>query len=102
MSIPNVGKETTINWNEAEDTASIFTMSPSMQRRLAALAKEFPDDVVIHKIADDYGVEYVVPKKLIKLRRPLKLSEKSRAERAEMARIRFWGNKHQSENDTEV
>ena len=35
-------KETIINWNEAEDTASIYTFNADMKRRLAEFSRKYP------------------------------------------------------------
>ena len=35
-------KETIINWNEAEDTASIYTFNADLKRRLAEFSRKYP------------------------------------------------------------
>ena len=35
-------KETIINWNEAEDTASIYTFNADLKRRLAEFSVSIP------------------------------------------------------------
>ncbi len=34
-------KETIINWNEAEDTASIYTFNADLKRRLAEFSRKY-------------------------------------------------------------
>ena len=38
-------KETIINWNEAENLASIYTFNASLKRRLADFSRKYPLDV---------------------------------------------------------
>ena len=35
-------KETIINWNEAENTASIYTFNADLKRRLAEFSRKYP------------------------------------------------------------
>ena len=35
-------KETIINWNEAENLASIYTFNASLKRRLAEFSRKYP------------------------------------------------------------
>ena len=35
-------KETIINWNEADDTASIYTFNADLKRRLAEFSRKYP------------------------------------------------------------
>ena len=35
-------KETIINWNEAEDTVSIYTFKADLKRRLAEFSRKYP------------------------------------------------------------
>ena len=35
-------KETIINWNEAEDTASIYTFNADLKHRLAEFSRKYP------------------------------------------------------------
>ena len=35
-------KETIINWNEAENLASIYTFNASLKRRLADFSRKYP------------------------------------------------------------
>lgn len=77
MALTNYEKETVILFNEAEDTAIVNTANSALTRRLAALAESRPGEVV-HKKSNPPFVEYVVPKKWIKIVPPRVLSEKQR------------------------
>ena len=50
-------KETIINWNEAEDTASIYTFNADMKRRLAEFSRNCQRR--LHGIFDfgDYSIQ---------------------------------------------
>ena len=37
-------KETIINWNEAENLASVYTFNASLKRRLAEFSRKYPLD----------------------------------------------------------
>ena len=80
-------RETIIVFNEAEETASIETANPKLKRRLDKLAENFQE---IHK---DFEREpfagYTLPKQLISIRQPVKISEEKRAKMAlNMERVR--------------
>ena len=71
-------RETIINFNNAESTATYYTLNYHKRRELLKLAEKFPDDVRITK--DDGNVlEAVFPKKWIKIRPPAQISEETRA-----------------------
>ena len=42
MKLSKYEKETIINWNEAEDTASIYTFNADLKRRLAEFSRKYP------------------------------------------------------------
>lgn len=86
MNIPRIERETIITYNEAEDTASVYTMSPALQRKLASLAQECPDSVKHTRDFPDGGVEYIVPKKSTRVNKPVKMSDAHRKILAENAR----------------
>ena len=62
-------QETIINFNEEEKVASVYTFNPRLQRRLAKLAEEFPDDCIreVDTWQPPGSVDYTVPKKWIKI-----------------------------------
>ena len=89
MYIPKIERETIITYNEAEDTASVYTMNKHLQRKLSQMAQECPDSVKHSRDFPDGGVEYIVPKKSIRVNKPLKLSDAHREILAENARKNF-------------
>ena len=77
---PRDERETIINFNEAEPYASIWTASQPMYRKLLKLGYE-PIE------GSDRSATFEVPKRLVSVRKPRKISEAHRASLAEKARL---------------
>lgn len=71
-------RETVINFCDAEKKASYYTRNRSRMQELRNLAVEYPDDVKLTVDMEDC-VEAELPKKWVKLRAPVKMSEERRA-----------------------
>lgn len=78
-------KETVINFNNAEQYASCYTLNTHKRQMLLNLAEEYPDDVKIISKRDDM-VEVTFPKKWVKIRPPRKLTEEQRVNAVERGR----------------
>ena len=78
-------KETIINFNNAEQNASCYTLNFHRRQMLLNLADEFPDDLKIISKRDDMG-EVTFPKKWVKIRPPRKLTEEQRVNAVERGR----------------
>lgn len=78
-------KETVINFNNAEQNASCYTLNTHKRQMLLKLAEEYPDDVKIISKRDDM-VEVTFPKKWVKIRPPRKLTEEQRVNAVERGR----------------
>lgn len=78
-------KETVINFNNAEQNASCYTLNTHKHQMLLNLAEEYPDDVKIISKRDDM-VEVTFPKKWVKIRPPRKLTEEQRVNAVERGR----------------
>ena len=78
-------KETVINFNNAEQDASCYTLNTHKRQMLLNLAEEYPDDVKIISKRDDM-VEVTFPKKWVKIRPPRKLTEEQRVNAVECGR----------------
>lgn len=78
-------KETIINFNNAEQNASYYTLNIHKRQMLLNLAEEYPDDVKIISKRDDM-VEVTFPKKWVKIRPPRKLTEEQRVNAVERGR----------------
>lgn len=85
-------QETIINFNEGEETASIYTHNKALRRKLEKLAQERPEDCRLFKVSHgDQAVEYYIPKSWVKITPTRILSDEQRAVMAERARTRFLG-----------
>lgn len=78
-------KETIINFNNAEQNASCYTLNTHKRQMLLNLAEEYPDDVKIISKRDDM-VEVTFPKKWVKIRPPRKLTKEQRVNAVERGR----------------
>ena len=78
-------KETIINFNEADATADIEVFSARLMREIRKAAELYPDDVTI-KESSEGAYLVTLPKKWIKIRAPMKLSDEQRARLAENAK----------------
>ena len=55
-------KETIINWNEAENLASIYTFNTSLKRRLAEFSRKYPLLCRLERSTPEGSVTYVLDK----------------------------------------
>ena len=77
---PKLERETIINFNEAEPYASIWTASEPMYRKLLKLGYE-PIE------GSDRSATFTVPKKLVAVRKPRKITPAYRTRLADKARL---------------
>ena len=61
-------KETIINWNEAEDTASIYTFNADLKRRLAEFSRKYPQLCRLERSTPEGSVTYVMDKSRLSIR----------------------------------
>lgn len=83
--LTSIERETIITYNNAEDTANVYSLNLPMLRKIRKLAEDYPDDVKILHQADDM-IEATVPKSWVKIRPPRKLSDEQREAMAERGR----------------
>ena len=82
MSLSRIEKETIIVYNEEEATAEVFTYQKSLIRQLDKMISEnHPVEFV--KENSEGGRTCRVPKKLVKIRKPLALASEDVAKRTE-------------------
>ena len=55
-------KETIINWNEAENLASVYTFNASLKRRLAEFSRKYPLLCRLERRTPEGSVTYVLDK----------------------------------------
>jgi len=95
MAKKNVTKEereTIVNFNEAEDTAVIYTFNNDLKKRLAAFAKKYPDLCKLTVDDTEYGsVTYEIQKSRVSIRLVAPYSEERRKAASEYARANNLG-----------
>lgn len=89
MSLSNLEKETVVIFNEAENTAEIFTYNRRMQTRLTALCKIRPEEIretTLERDADRIR-RYVFPKRWLRVNPGPQLSEELKTRMRENGKI---------------
>ena len=82
-------RETIVNFNEAEDTAVIYTYNNDLKKRLAAFAKKYPDLCKLTVDDADFGsVTYEIQKSRVSIRLVAPYSEERRKAASERAKIK--------------
>ena len=79
-------KETIINWNEAEDAASIYTVTADLKRRLAEFSRKYPRLCRLERSTTEGSVTYVIDKSRLSIRLVPPYSEERRAAAREYAK----------------
>ena len=77
MNICRYEQETIINYNAAEQTATVYTRDKTVMRRLDALVKGFPDH---YRFIGETDIDktYEMPKSFVSYRKPRRLSDEQR------------------------
>ena len=83
-ALTNYERETVINFNNDEPTATFYTCNKAWIRKMDALCSKTTEIIV--KKQDEFSKTYIIPKTWIKVRIPRQLSEEKRKELAERAR----------------
>lgn len=82
MNLTKIEQETIILFNEAEQTAEIYTHNRKLKQRLSAIRDERPDDVTL--VCDnDLSATYRCPKSWLKISPPRRLSDEQRQSMAQ-------------------
>lgn len=79
MRLTNIEKETVINFNEAERTASVYTHNEALKRQLLELCQSHPEQVRQSAANVWGGLTFELPKKWLKVSPPRVLSPAQRA-----------------------
>ena len=86
-NVPKEERETIVNFNEADDIATIYTFNTGLKRRLAKFAEAHPDLCRLTIDDDVYGsVTYEIQKSRVSLRFIAPYSEERRKAASEHAR----------------
>ena len=91
MKLTNIEKETVINFNEAERTASIYTHNEALKRQLLDLCRTYPEQVRQTAANRWGGLTFELPKKWLTVSPPRVLSPAQRAVLDRMNEIRHKG-----------
>ena len=77
MKISRYEQETIINYNAAEQTATVYTRDKTVMRRLDALVIEYPD---YYRLIGETDIDktYEMPKSFVGYRKPRRLSDEQR------------------------
>lgn len=86
MNMARYEQETLISFNEEEKNAGIYTHNKALRQKLAALARDRPEDCRLVKASHGgRAVDYTIPKSWIRIA--------SEAQKAALARARKTANK---------
>ena len=86
MKLSKYEKETIINWNEAENTASIYTFNADLKRRLAEFSRKYPQLCRLERSTTEGSVTYVIEKSRLSVRLVPPYSEERLAATREYAK----------------
>ncbi len=87
-------RETIVNFNEAEDTALIYTFNNDLKKRLATFSKKYPDLCQMTVDDADFGsVTYEIQKSRVSIRLVAPYSEERRKAASEYAKASGIGNR---------
>ena len=81
-------KETIINWNEAENLASIYTFNANLKRRLAEFSRKYPLLCRLERSTPEGSVTYLLDKSRLSMRLVPPSSEERKAAGSADARER--------------
>lgn len=88
MQLSKYEQETIINYNEGEDTASVYTHDKKLREKLAALALKYPDKITLERAFPNGAAEYAVPKRCVSIREPYSDARRNAASaRAKLAGV---------------
>ncbi len=82
--IPLIERETIITYNEKEKTANVYTTNKALCTKLKVMALEYPDLVKFVREHRDGALEYTVPKKSIRVNKPIALTDEQREKRRKL------------------
>ena len=86
-NVTKVERETIVNFNEAEDTAVIYTYNNDLKKRLATFASKHPDICKLTVDNKEFGsVTYEIQKSRISFRLVAPYSEERRKAASEYAK----------------
>lgn len=93
MKLSNFERETIINFNEEQNTASVFTHNRAVRNKLERLSSERPEECRLNRTYhDNQAAEFYIPKSWIRFNPPRKAApltdEQKRQRREQLAKMR--------------
>lgn len=79
MKLSNIERETVLNFNEAERTASVYTHNPALKKQLLQLCRTHPEQVRLTADNGWGGLTFELPKKWLRIVPPRVLTPAQRA-----------------------
>ena len=67
MKLTSIEKETVVNFNEADRTASVYTHNEALKRQLLELCQTYPEQVSQTAANGWGGLTFELPKSLFKI-----------------------------------
>ena len=93
MNLSRIERETIVTYNQQEEEAGVYTLDPSLIRRLMQLSEERPAECRVERRSHDgRAVDFCVPKSWIRIVPPrrVNLTEEQRQQAVErMAKARL-------------
>lgn len=80
MRVSRQEQETIITFNEAESTAEVYTHNRALIKKLDLLCGAYPYAFSV-KLFDENSKTYIIPKNLISIRKPTKISDEVKEKR---------------------
>ena len=74
MKLSRYEQEVIICFNAAEEEASVYCAHPAWIKKMDKLNEKYPETIKLYR-EDEVSKEYLLPKKLIKIGKPVTLSE---------------------------
>lgn len=88
MKLSRYEQETIINFNEEEDTASVYTHNHKLREKLLRLSKKHPGKIRVEQKGRD-AATFIVPKSCVSVREPYSDARRAAdSKRAKEANIR--------------
>lgn len=92
MNLTRYEQEVVINFNADEEMATVYSANPSWLRKMDALVTEFPDTFRLIR-QTEISKTYEMPKRLVRIGKPRKLSS---AQRENLAKMRYAKRQEQN------
>ena len=78
--LTNYERETILNFNEGEETMSVYTHNKALRRKLEQLTQDRPEECRLYRVTHwNEAVEYFIPKSWVHIYPPRQISEDQRA-----------------------